>query len=439
MSAPYSSDSESDNEAPEEVSLSTAKRGERDALKTQKDLEAKAASAKKAKARAADAKLKAAKQGKTKAKKVEQVVEEETSASGSEAEGSEDKEDIAEEEQVEPAAKGKRITFDEVDATPTGSDYLDPELFASTASFFAPEKQPAAGKGKMAAKRAAREEKRFKAAMAEERAMGVREGGSRDVGDITLQHLPTPSQTSTLSSTSRPSHTSASKFLAHRLYSKKRVIAVVDAGRPKPVPEESRKRKKKGGGMSAESKALLGMGMDDGSKQASEESAAEAEKNRKKSLLLQAEGRRKKATLARPLASARAKAPCTPSMPAPTEQAVAEGAASTFTKPNIRRRITDEREITSIKSVSSHLDNSARSARLISMALSILITSKQRYRGYIPDPAKRFEWLTRASAFTFWSNGMLGVGVAAAVVLVMAALPSSEPWLENCGGGKNSN
>lgn len=46
--------------------------------------------------------------------------------------------------------------------------------------------------------------------------------------------------------------------------------------------------------MSAESKMLLGMGMDDGGKdKASKESAADREKGRKRSLLLQSEGRRK--------------------------------------------------------------------------------------------------------------------------------------------------
>ena len=43
--------------------------------------------------------------------------------------------------------------------------------------------------------------------------------------------------------------------------------------------------------MSAESKALLGMGMDDGAKD--KEEAEEKERNRKRSLLLQAEGKRK--------------------------------------------------------------------------------------------------------------------------------------------------
>lgn len=43
--------------------------------------------------------------------------------------------------------------------------------------------------------------------------------------------------------------------------------------------------------MSAESRALLGMGIDDGSRE--KEDAEEKERNRKRSLLLQAEGKRK--------------------------------------------------------------------------------------------------------------------------------------------------
>lgn len=109
---------------------------------------------------------------------------------------------------------------------------------------------------------------------------------------LTLQHLPSPSHTShSLASTSLPSHTSATKFLTNRLYSKKRVLSVLDAGKPRTAEESGRKRKKKGGGMSAESKALLGMGMDDGAKE--KEEADEKERNRKRSLLLQAEGKRK--------------------------------------------------------------------------------------------------------------------------------------------------
>lgn len=109
--------------------------------------------------------------------------------------------------------------------------------------------------------------------------------------NLTLQHLSTPSHTShSLASTSLPSHTSATKFLTNRLYSKKRQLAVLDAGKPRTSEESGRKRKKKGG-MSAESRALLGMGIDDGAKE--KEDAAEKERNRKRSLLLQAEGKRK--------------------------------------------------------------------------------------------------------------------------------------------------
>lgn len=113
--------------------------------------------------------------------------------------------------------------------------------------------------------------------------------------DLTVQHLPSPSHLpSSLSRTALPSHTSATKFLTDRLYSKKRVIAVLDSSK-RPVDDSGRKRRKKvGGGMSEESKALLGMGMDDGSKEKlNAETAQEREKGRKKSLLLQAQGTRK--------------------------------------------------------------------------------------------------------------------------------------------------
>lgn len=139
--------------------------------------------------------------------------------------------------------------------------------------------------------------------------------------DITLQHLPSSSTgPASLSSTALPSHTSATKFLTSRLYSKKRQVAVLDAGRPSPSAEANPKKQKRKGGMSLESRILLGLEDEE-----SVDVAKGKEKRRKKSLLLQAEGQRKagastspapfahtplmssvfSATSARPLASAR--------------------------------------------------------------------------------------------------------------------------------------
>ncbi|KAM0751606.1 hypothetical protein T439DRAFT_355514 [Meredithblackwellia eburnea MCA 4105] len=109
--------------------------------------------------------------------------------------------------------------------------------------------------------------------------------------------------------------------------------------------------------------------------------------------------------------------------------------------------------------------DSARSARLISMGLSILLSlltlqlfvrqlaaedadrrwlddwearhqlSKddrshgdvwEEYQKSVPSPAKHLRFATRASAFTFWAHGILAFGVAALVVLVLVAYePSS--------------
>lgn len=138
---------------------------------------------------------------------------------------------------------------------------------------------------------------------------------------VTLQHLPAVnSLTPAISSTSTV--TTATKFVSARLFSKKRAVAVLDAGNPQPrrgeLEGESRKRKKGAGkGMSAESKALLGMGMDDGSKKTSED---EQRRERKRTLLNQAEGKRKAgespSQIVRSRASSSARSlgrgPCTP-------------------------------------------------------------------------------------------------------------------------------
>lgn len=142
---------------------------------------------------------------------------------------------------------------------------------------------------------------------------------------VTLQHLPAPSHKSaSLATTAHPSATSATKFLDSRLYSKKRKVAVLDAGKPRPTSETSGKKKKKTKGMSLESRILQSLGMDDGAR----DEDGQKERERKRKLLLQAEGKRKPGvcppyeicraspanapalpvvTLARPLASARTK------------------------------------------------------------------------------------------------------------------------------------
>lgn len=103
--------------------------------------------------------------------------------------------------------------------------------------------------------------------------------------DITLQHLPTSSVgPASLSSTTLPSHSSAAKFVAKRLYSKKRQVAVLDQGRPQLQDRNPKKQK----GMSLESKILLGLADPEDA-----DSAKDKERRRKKSLLLQAEGQRK--------------------------------------------------------------------------------------------------------------------------------------------------
>lgn len=104
----------------------------------------------------------------------------------------------------------------------------------------------------------------------------------------TVQHLAEITAAApNLSSTSiRPSHSSAAKFVTDRLYSKKRVLAVLDAGKPK---DEGSERKRKKGGMSDESRILLGMPVEDAGKP----KFGSGKGDKKRSLLLQAEGRRK--------------------------------------------------------------------------------------------------------------------------------------------------
>ncbi|GAA6005381.1 hypothetical protein JCM10207_002961 [Rhodosporidiobolus poonsookiae] len=117
--------------------------------------------------------------------------------------------------------------------------------------------------------------------------------------------------------------------------------------------------------------------------------------------------------------------------------------------------------------------DSSRAARLISMSISLLVTvmtihlfTRQlqasdadhrwlddfeerhnlprmdrshgarwsEYQGILPNPAKHFAFLTHATAFTFWANGMLAMGAAALFVLVWAAVKQDD--LQVCGARK---
>ncbi|SCZ92031.1 BZ3500_MvSof-1268-A1-R1_Chr5-3g08292 [Microbotryum saponariae] len=287
------SDASSDDEAPEEVSLSTAKsiRLEQQRQEGERGRSAKEQQRKKNQER--DRKLKAAKLSRL---KQEQVEKEDEFAS--------EEKDVPEHEQEEPLSPQASTSSSSVPQAK--HSYLDPSLFAQAGELYKPAPQVGPGEGKRGAKLRAKEEKRLARERKEEREREVKEGGSRQVGEVTIQHLVTTSRTpASLATTALPSHTSAAKFLTSRLYSTKRKVAVLDQGKPRPIPEDSRKRRKDGKkGMSKESKMLLGLGMDDGAKEVSEH---EMRRNKKRQLLLQAEGTRKAPTLARPLASGRNK------------------------------------------------------------------------------------------------------------------------------------
>ncbi|GAA5867785.1 hypothetical protein JCM1840_006692 [Sporobolomyces johnsonii] len=292
MSAPYdpyesASGSDSDD-APEEVTLSSAKKGQQAEARKAQDAQRRAAQERREKNRALDKRLKEAKRsGKGKGKQV--ALEDEDEDEDQEEEQEEQLEGDEEDNTAYvPPQVGKKTT------------YLDDSLFAEAAAHYDPaskQTQAPAGQGKMAAKRAVKEEKRRKREAKEAREAMVKEGGQREVGDITLQHLPTSSGP-TLTSASHPSHTSATHFLSQRLYSKKRQVAVLDASRQ----ERSNPKKAKKGGLSAETRMLLGL--DQGEK-GSGESEKDKQRKKKRSLLLQAEGQRKSASAARPIAAVR--------------------------------------------------------------------------------------------------------------------------------------
>ncbi|GAA6044006.1 hypothetical protein JCM8097_000191 [Rhodosporidiobolus ruineniae] len=300
MSAPYDyasgSDSDSDD-APEVVSLSTAKSARQE--QERKALEAKQL-ANKSRKEKARAKGKQAKQVKGKGKARQEDEDEDDEDADDLDEGAlEAGDDLEEEDEGDeeddvagppspPPQVGKKTT------------YLDDSVFAEAAAHYAPQQTgPALGElSKKAQRKLVKAEKQRKREAQELRDAEVREGGQTQAGDITLQHLAGIGQgPASLSSTALPSHTSATKFLTQRLYSKKRQVAVLEAGRQGSGDAKKPKMK---GGMSMESRILLGL-----EEEEDEDAKKQKERKKKRSLLLQADGQRKSAPSARPLASAR--------------------------------------------------------------------------------------------------------------------------------------
>lgn len=130
----------------------------------------------------------------------------------------------------------------------------------------------------------------------------------------TFQHLPsTTSTAASLASSATAPATSASKFLNSRLYSQRRLVALVSSNTSKDAAPSARKRAPKGtkkSGMSDESRRLLGLPVagDKGTKNDDDDSEDELVegKRKRRALLIKGEGRRTAAGLARPLASSRA-------------------------------------------------------------------------------------------------------------------------------------
>ncbi|KAM0749612.1 hypothetical protein T439DRAFT_326492 [Meredithblackwellia eburnea MCA 4105] len=306
----WNQESDSDNDAPEEVKSSTAKLAQNRSNKSKLNHLKLTAQAKKEKNKAHDKKLKLAKQSAVR----HQQLDEEQQQFG---DLDEQVEEEGEEENQEPEASTSTVK-------PTKTNYLDPSLFASASDFFSPHAPPSASSGnnalgKKAMRKVIKEGKRRKRELLEEREAQLKEGGARTVGSVTIQHLATPTAVSSLSAST--STTPSAKFISSRLFSKKRALAVLDASLPKSRLGDSddeadengvgkkrkRKHQKKGKGMSEESRILLGMGMDDGGKKAAEEEENKLA-SRKRHLILQGEGRRRKVSEARPLASSRASA-----------------------------------------------------------------------------------------------------------------------------------
>ncbi|GAA5895011.1 uncharacterized protein JCM6883_002289 [Sporobolomyces salmoneus] len=288
MSAPYepysdASGSDSDD-APEEVTLSSAKKGLKEEQK--KALEEQRRRAQEKREKAKSKKAKQAAKGKGKAKQVEQdedEEEEEEEPAFAEAEEYEEEDVEGEVEAVPPPQIGKKTT------------YLDDDLFAEAAEVYEQAEKDAEGGGEEDLLEQAREQRRMMK-QAERDAM-VKEGGKRRVGDITLQHVAS-SIGPALTSSAHPSQTSATKFLNQRLYSKKRQVAVLASSAPQPNQERNPKKQKKGG-LSLETRMLLGLDEPEDL-----EKEKQKEKRKKKSLLLQAEGQRKSAA-SRPISAVR--------------------------------------------------------------------------------------------------------------------------------------
>ncbi|SCV72831.1 BQ2448_4368 [Microbotryum intermedium] len=287
-----SEEASSDDEAPEEVSLSTAKSVRLELERKEGESRRNAKEQQRKKNQERDWKLKAAKLQRLQDKQVEGAI----------AESALERDDHVEHEQERTSPEASTSSS----VPQSKHSYLDPSLFAQAGAMYKSAPQVGPGEGKRGAKLRAKEEKRLAKERKEMRESIVKEGGSRQLGEVTIQHLASTSRTpASLATTALPSHTSATKFLTSRLYSTKRKVAVLDQGQPRPIPEDSRKRRKDGKkGMSKESKLLLGLGMDDGFKDLSDQ---EVKRNKKRQLLLQAEGTRKAPMVARPLASARSK------------------------------------------------------------------------------------------------------------------------------------
>ncbi|GAA5832317.1 hypothetical protein JCM3766R1_002379 [Sporobolomyces carnicolor] len=297
MSAPYdpysdASGSDSDD-APEEVTLSTAKKGLQEEKKKALEEQRRRAQEKREKAKQVKAKQAAKGKGKGKAKQVEQeqddddaedaeelVFDEEEEGEYELEDGDEDEEDAT---AVAPPQIGKKTT------------YLDDDLFAEAAEVYEQAGKESEGGDEEDRLEQAREQRR-RQKQAERDAM-VKEGGKRQVGDITLQHVSTSIGPS-LTSSAHPSKTSATKFLSERLYSKKRQVAVLASSVPQPNQERNPKKQKKGG-LSLETRMLLGLDEPEDL-----EKEKQKEKRKKKSLLLQAEGQRKPAA-SRPISAVR--------------------------------------------------------------------------------------------------------------------------------------
>ncbi|GAA5848413.1 hypothetical protein JCM5353_004853 [Sporobolomyces roseus] len=284
---PYSDESGNDSDdAPEEVTLSTVKKDlqqeKKKALEEQRR-RAQEKKEKKEKNKLREKKVKEAK-GKGKGKQVEQEEDEEELEFGEEDEDDLENEDGEEEfAPVPPPQIGKKTT------------YLDDDLFAEAAAHYDQAEKDAEGGGEEDMQEMMREQRRLMK-QAERESM-VKEGGRRQVGDITLQHV-SSSIGPSLTSSAHPSQTSATKFLNQRLYSKKRQVAVLASSAPQPNQERNPKKQKKGG-LSLETRLLLGLDEPEDA-----EKEKQREKKKKRNLLLQAEGQRK-AAASRPISAVR--------------------------------------------------------------------------------------------------------------------------------------